>query len=260
MRWCYWQVGQKVEELSKSPKSLKGLKNLQRPSVRRNVYRSTDPPSIRYEELELPLEFWQFFELFLLGPGALSIPFSNRLPTRQSEWSCWCSVAYFPRGARKIFELRTLESFTSYNQRSLCTKVCLQNARSPSTQILQMRSGRRRPSPESAWWLGGCWGSCAPPRPAIATNTCPRVTTRAGLPMSTNWKDTSQDSGGIAYVYRLTSHDLRGNKLQFDPRHCRLTRWAGGRMHLEVFIPTNSIVSVRDPVYTSKFCSSCAAA
>ena len=45
---------QKVEESSKSPKSLKGLKNLQRASVRRNVYRSTDPPSIRYEELELP--------------------------------------------------------------------------------------------------------------------------------------------------------------------------------------------------------------
>ena len=47
---------QKVKESSKSPKNLKGLKNLQRPSVRRNVYRSTDPPSIRYEELELPLE------------------------------------------------------------------------------------------------------------------------------------------------------------------------------------------------------------
>ena len=29
----------------------------QRSSVRRNVYRSTDSPSIRYEELELPLEF-----------------------------------------------------------------------------------------------------------------------------------------------------------------------------------------------------------
>ena len=54
--------GQLVEKSSKSrrivkeSKSFKGLKNLQRPSVRRNVYRSTDPPSIRYEELELPLE------------------------------------------------------------------------------------------------------------------------------------------------------------------------------------------------------------
>ena len=30
------------------------------------------------------------------------------------------------------------------------------------------------------------------------------------------------------------------------------------KMHLKVFIPTNSIISVWDPVYTSKFCSSCA--
>ena len=47
---------------------------MQRSSVRRNVYRSTDPPSIRYKELELPLELRQFFELFLLGPEPLSIP------------------------------------------------------------------------------------------------------------------------------------------------------------------------------------------
>ena len=74
------------------------------------------------------------------------------------------------RGARKIFEPRTLESFTSYNQRSLCTKVFICGthildtlwalwhqdnsrtccARSPSaTSILEMRSKRRRPSPGS---------------------------------------------------------------------------------------------------------------
>ena len=52
---------QKVEESSKSPKSLKALKNLQRPSVRRNVYRSTDPPSIENEELELPLQLSDSF-------------------------------------------------------------------------------------------------------------------------------------------------------------------------------------------------------
>ena len=32
---------------------------------------------------------------------------------------------------------------------SLCTKVCLQNACPPSVQILQMRFGKRRPSPKS---------------------------------------------------------------------------------------------------------------
>ena len=60
--------GKLVKKLSKSPKSLKGLKNLQRPLVWRNIYQSTNPPSIRYKELEFPLEFWQFFKLFLLGP------------------------------------------------------------------------------------------------------------------------------------------------------------------------------------------------
>ena len=35
------------------------------------------------------------FRAFLLGPGALSIPRLERLPTRQSWWSCWCSVAFF---------------------------------------------------------------------------------------------------------------------------------------------------------------------
>ena len=35
----------------------------------------------------------------------------------------------------------------------------------------------------------------------------------AGLPMSTNWKNTSHDTGEIAYVYQLKRHELR-----FDPR------------------------------------------
>ena len=38
---------QKVEESSKSPKSPKDLKNLQRSLVWRNIYQSTNPPSIR---------------------------------------------------------------------------------------------------------------------------------------------------------------------------------------------------------------------
>ena len=47
---------QKVEELSKVEKPQRPEKS-QRSSVRRNVYRSTNPPSIhRYEELELTLE------------------------------------------------------------------------------------------------------------------------------------------------------------------------------------------------------------
>ena len=42
-----------------------------------------------------------------------------------------------------------------------------------------------------------------------------QVTTWAGLPMSTGWKDTSHDLGRIAYIYGLEGHQLR-----FDP-HCR---------------------------------------
>ena len=42
----------KVEESSKSPKNLKGLRKLCRPPVWRNVYQSTDLPSVhRYEKL-----------------------------------------------------------------------------------------------------------------------------------------------------------------------------------------------------------------
>ena len=55
-------VGKSVKKSSKSRRIVKKSEKPQRPeklqrsSVRRNVYRSTDPPSIRYEELELPLE------------------------------------------------------------------------------------------------------------------------------------------------------------------------------------------------------------
>ena len=73
---------QKVKESSKGPKSFKGLKNLQKPSIRRNVYQNTNPLSI--EELELPLKLGQFFVVFLLGPKALSRPLSLQLSTKQS--------------------------------------------------------------------------------------------------------------------------------------------------------------------------------
>ena len=173
----------KVKESSWSPKAskvwknCKGLKKLQRPLVWKNVYQSTNPPSIRYRELEL----------FLLGPEALSIPFSNRLPTSQSEWSCWCSVAFFPREARKIFKPRTLEFFASYNQRSLCTKVCLQNARLPFAQILEMRSGRRRPSPGTTWLLGGYWGSYSSLRPVLCSWDLKQVTSHFAMESTRTW-------------------------------------------------------------------------
>ena len=76
--------GKSVKKLSKSgkivkeSKSFKSLKNLQKPSVWKNIYKSTNLPSIRYKELE----FRQFFELFLLGPGALLISHLEQLLLR----------------------------------------------------------------------------------------------------------------------------------------------------------------------------------
>ena len=46
---------QKVEELLKVENPQR-FKNLQRLSIQGNIYQTTDPPSIGYKELELPLE------------------------------------------------------------------------------------------------------------------------------------------------------------------------------------------------------------
>ena len=100
---------QKVEELSKVEKPQRPEKS-QKSSVRRNIYRNTNPPSIRYKELKLPLEFWQFIELFLLGPKSSLEATSTSIidkaqlmkllmlfqsSTRHSEWSCWYSFDYW---------------------------------------------------------------------------------------------------------------------------------------------------------------------
>ena len=63
----------KSQKIIKESKSFKGLKNLQRLLVQKNIYQSTNSLSSGYEELELLLKLWQFFELFLLGPETLSI-------------------------------------------------------------------------------------------------------------------------------------------------------------------------------------------
>ena len=111
---------------------------------------------LNIKKLELPLELWYFFRLFLLDPRASSIPVLKWLPTRQSEWSCWCSIAFFPRRARIIFK-----SFTSYNQRSLCTKVCLQNARPFCSHFFYSGYALRKKTFQPRIdRLGGCWGSC----------------------------------------------------------------------------------------------------
>ena len=70
-------------------------KKLQRSSVWKNVYRNTNPPSIWYKELELPLlEFWQFSKLFLLGSGALLISASIISKTKLIEPLILCHIFF----------------------------------------------------------------------------------------------------------------------------------------------------------------------
>ena len=123
---------QKVEESSKSPKSRKGLKNLQRPSVRKNIYQSTNPPSIGYEELNLPLKSLTVFRAYFAWPNSSLDTIFESITDKAKRVELLMLCRVFPRGARKIFEPRTLESFTSCNQRSIYTKVCLRSARLPS--------------------------------------------------------------------------------------------------------------------------------
>ena len=64
---------QKVKEFSKSLKNLKGLKSCKGHWFGGTFTKAPILCQIRYKEFELLLEFGQFFELFLMSPGALSI-------------------------------------------------------------------------------------------------------------------------------------------------------------------------------------------
>ena len=62
-------------------KSLKGLKNLQRPSVRRNIYQSTDPPSIKIRRTRTSLRALTVFRALFCRAQELS---------RYHVWSDYC--------------------------------------------------------------------------------------------------------------------------------------------------------------------------
>ena len=120
-------------KIVKNPKNLKSLESLQKSLVRKNVYQSTDPLSIRYDKLKLLLELWQCFRLFLLGPEAFLIPFSNWLPTKKASGAI-NTLSHFSlikgRSSSWIFEF-----FTSYNQQPSVPSFCLQDTRHPSIQF-----------------------------------------------------------------------------------------------------------------------------
>ena len=120
----------KVEESSKVRKTSKAWKVAKIIGSEERLPKHRSSVNL-IQRTRAPVRTLTVFQALFAGPrSSLDIIFES-ITTRQSEWSCWCSVAFFPREARKIFEPRTLESFTSCNQRSLCTKVCLQNARLP---------------------------------------------------------------------------------------------------------------------------------
>ena len=123
---------QKVEESSKNPKNLNDLKNLQKPLVWRNIYQSTDPPPIRYKELELLLEFRQFFELLLLGPDTLSILLSNWLSTKQTNRTANTLLYVFnqPEEGRSLSQ-KHLNSLPAMFNNHSTPNIFLQSARLP---------------------------------------------------------------------------------------------------------------------------------
>ena len=145
----------KIEESSKSPKNLKGLKKLCRPPIRRNVYRSTDPPSVhRYEELELTSELRQFgFSSSFCWAQKLSRG-HFRFNYRQGKVNGAADALsrFSPVGGRSSSREHSNPSTDGPSAPSFC----LRNARPPSaTSVLEMRSGRRRPSERKCLMAGG---------------------------------------------------------------------------------------------------------
>ena len=77
-------------------------------------------------------------------------------------------------------------------------------------------------------------------RPAVATNTCSLVMSRTGLPTSTNWKDTSHDSGEIAYVMGRLQITIRPSLSSVNTNWCTLAlqlNRLGLSLHLQVLVP-----------------------
>ena len=152
---------QKVEKLSKVEKPQRP-KKLQRLSVRRNVYQSTNPPSIGYEELELPLELWQFFKLFCWAQKLSQYHVRSDYYHGKANGAADALSRFSPIEGRSSSWI--LESFTSCDQRPSATSFCLQDARPPFAQFW-----RRTPEEDvsvqdqsgDAWWLKRYQESCA---------------------------------------------------------------------------------------------------
>lgn len=129
----------KFSKVEKPPKTEK----LQRSLVWKNIYWSTNPPSIEYKEFELPLEVWQFFELLLLGPGALLILHLEQLPIRQKLIELLMLYHIFPPKKPRKSLSWILESFISYDQQLSILSFCLQNKFQPRISLMVERMSKK---------------------------------------------------------------------------------------------------------------------
>ena len=135
-----------IKNLSKSWKIVKRqktskLKKSQKLSVWKNIYWSTDFLSI--EEHKLPLEFWQFFELFFTRPkNFFNITFGVIIVmAKLMELLMLCYVFDFKKLI--FFEL----FYTDFL--SIITHVF------PPLKVWASAL-KKRSSPRSAWWLERC--------------------------------------------------------------------------------------------------------
>ena len=185
--WCWWLVVDRRES-GKIFKKYAGF--------------IVPPP---YEELELPLEFWQLFELFLLK-------FRSSLNTKFR--------AIIVKA--KLIELLMLCYVFSPKEPVSFKPLCNEKTRGLYSQYLH-----------------------------IAGRTPATTQSLSSFDQLTLEKFIDGFHDGIS---------TERAPVTIWPSLLSVYTMSRCRMHLEVFIPTDSIVGVRDLVYTSKFCSSCASA
>ena len=139
------KICQKVGESLKSPKSLKGLKKLQKPSIWKNVYQSTDLPSITYEELSFSSSFcWaQEFSRYHVW---------NNYRHGKANGAVDTLSRFSPEEPERSLSQKHPSLLPAVTNGPSAPSFCLQDARfSPVTSILEIRSERRRSSPISGW-------------------------------------------------------------------------------------------------------------
>ena len=220
--------------------------------VRRNVYQSTDSLSIRYKELELLLELWQFFKLLLLDPEALSRPFSVSIIVKAKLMELLMLCHVFSLKESVFFELLCTEflsaqrtsSFHYFSSGMHSEYSGIRTTQELATHFLPLPKFYRCALEEDVpalnqfdGWedvkgvvhLHGLFYVLEIIKPELTTKKIRQFVARkrhqtlgCHLPISNDWKDTSHNSDGFAYV-----HYLKGYELRFDS-HCHWLAYKDG--------------------------------